>query len=218
VVVLGLGFGMGPAHFVDYAASNGVAITPEESEAIVADWRQANARIVAFWYRLDDTAKGLLRDFKGATLTRRINDKIWLTVSLARNGSCLLTMLLSSGRRLYYRNARLVPDGGRDAILYDGVDPYTKKWGDIRTWGSKLAENATQATARDVIVEAALRVDKQGLGDLVLSVHDELVFEVDGDLAQARGPQIKLEVDRRPAWAPDLPVASEGSILKRYGK
>ena len=219
-VVLGLGFGMGPAHFVEYASTNGVTITLPESEEMVRDWRQANERIVQFWYRLGDVALGLLRDFNGATLERAVNQKVELTVSLARNGACLLTMLLPSRRRLYYRNARVVSIAGRDSIVYEGVDPYTKKWGDIRTWGSKLAENATQATARDVIIEAALRVeDKLKLGaSLVLSVHDELVFEVDEASSQKMSHQIRQEIDRRPSWALDLPVASEGAIMTRYGK
>jgi DNA polymerase bacteriophage-type len=219
-VVLGLGFGMGPAHFVDYAAKDGLTISLAESENIVREWREANPQIVQFWKRLGDTAMDLLRGFRGATVERRANSKISFCVSLARNGTCLLTMLLPSGRRLYYRNARIVhdPDRKRDSIVYDGISPYTKKWGDVRTWGSKLAENATQATARDVIVEAALRVDGFKLGDLVLSVHDELVFEVDEQRAGTLAKGIQWEIDRRPSWARDLPVASEGAIMKRYGK
>ena len=69
-----------------------------------------------------------------------------------------------------------------------------------------------------MIVEAALRVDAARLGDLVLSVHDELVFEVPADNAHALAPRIKAAVDQRPAWALDLPVASEGGIISRYGK
>ena len=218
---LGLGFGMGPKHFVDYALTYGVVVSLQESEAMVKDWRAANRFIQAFWYRLDDVAKDLRRAFNGAaSITRSANQYIAFTVSKARNGTMLLTMLLPSGRRLYYRNARLIrdPDSGRDSIVYEGVDTYTKKWTDVRTWGSKLAENATQAVARDVIIEAGLRVDKQNFGDLVLSVHDELIFEVDEAFAPGRAVQIKLEIDRRPVWAPDLPVASEGSIMGRYGK
>ena len=222
VVVLGLGFGMGPRHFVEYAAGMGVTITPAESEEIVREWRLANGRITSFWYRLDDVAKAVLRAWssKGASITQQANPYISFTASTARNGTCLLTMLLASGRRLYYRNARLVhdPDKGRESIVYEGIDTYKKKWMDIRTWGSKLAENATQAIARDVIIEAGLRVDRQNLGALVLSVHDELIFEVDNDDAIACESFIKTEIDARPIWAPDLPVASEGSIQWRYGK
>ena len=218
---LGLSFGMGPAHFVDYALTYGVIVSAQESEAMVKDWRAANHYIQAFWYRLGDVAADLLRAFNGATsITRSANQYISFTVSKARNGTTLLTMLLPSGRRLYYRNARLVrdPDKGRDSIVYEGVDTYTKKWTDVRTWGSKLAENATQAVARDVIVEAGLRVDHQGLGDLVLSVHDELVFEVLDGSSGKSAHEIRQEIDKRPAWAVDLPVASEGGISYRYGK
>ena len=221
IVVLGLGFGMGHRHFVDFAASNRVTISLEESETMVRDWRAANAHVVSFWYRLDDVAKGLLHDFnRVAPITRSANRYISFSVSRARNGTTLLTMLLPSGRRLYYRNARLVrdPDTGRDAIIYEGVDTYTKKWTDIRTWGSKLAENATQAVARDVIIEAGLRVDQQKLGSLVLSVHDELVFECAEWNVELQAKAIQLEIDARPAWALDLPVASEGTVTWRYGK
>lgn len=226
VTVLGLGFGMGPAHFVDYAASNRVTITLAQSENMVRDWRAANSDIVTFWYRLDDIAKGVIRDFNNSgrasqkPVTAWATGKIAFTASRARNGTCLLTMLLPSGRRLYYRNARLVrdPDKGRDAIIYEGVDAHTKKWTDIRTWGSKLAENATQAVARDVIIEAGLRVENQNLGELVLSVHDELAFELDEADAVPCEAFIATEINARPVWAPDLPVASEGDILWRYGK
>ena len=221
---LGLGFGMGPRHFIDYALTYGVVVSLEESEDMVREWRAANDRIVQFWWDMDRVAKSVIRDWvffmKQRPVTHRVNAKIEFTASKARNGTCLLTMLLASGRRLYYRNARLAtdPEKGREAIVYEGVDTYTKKWTDIRTWGSKLVENATQAVARDVIIEAGLRVDALGLGDLVLSVHDELVFECAEWNAELQAKSIQLEIDARPAWALDLPVASEGSIMRRYGK
>ena len=220
VVVLGLGFGMGPRHFVEYAAGQGVVITLEESESMVREWRLANDKIVSFWRRLDDIAKVVLRGFNGSPFELQATSEISFCASRARNGTCLLTMLLASGRRLYYRNARLAadPGTGRESIVYEGVDTYTKKWSDQRTWGSKLAENATQATARDVIIEAGLRVDHQGLGDLVLSVHDELVFEVLDGSSGKMSHEIRQEIDKRPTWAVDLPVASEGGISYRYGK
>ena len=165
-------------------------------------------------------AKVVLRGFNGSPFELPATSGISFCAPRARNGTTLLTMLLPSGRRLYYRNARLVtiPGDRRESIVYEGVDTYKKKWMDIRTWGSKLAENATQAAARDVIIEAGLRVDHKGLGDLVLSVHDELVFEVLDGSAKKLSPEIKREIDARPAWAPDLPVASEGAIQYRYGK
>jgi DNA polymerase len=225
VVVLGLGFGMGPGRFQENAASNGLKFTAEECEHIVKEWRAANPKIVQFWWDLDNAAKNVIGDWHAhpahPVTIRWVGKKIELQTSRARNGSCLLTILLPSGRRLYYRNARLEqdPDNAmRVQIVYSGVDTYTKKWTDVRTYGAKLAENITQAVARDVIVEAALRVDAQNLGKLVLSVHDELLFEVDELDAQACEGFISVEINARPNWAPDLPVASEGGILRRYGK
>ena len=60
---LGLGFGMGPGHFIDYAASMGVAVTLEESEDMVREWRAANDRIVQFWWDMDRVAKDVIREW-----------------------------------------------------------------------------------------------------------------------------------------------------------
>jgi DNA polymerase len=222
VVTLACSYQMGPDRFRATAAGPpyNLSLTALEAETAVRSWREANPKIVDFWWTSDRTVKDLLAAFTGFTISAPINDKVSVTVSRARNGQALLTMLLPSGRRLYYRRARLVPNpaGGRDEIVYSGVDPITKRWGDVRTYGGKIVENATQSAARDCIIEAALRIDDLGLGDLVLSVHDELVFEVPIDEAEARSKAIGVEIDRRPPWALDLPVASAGGVLTRYGK
>jgi hypothetical protein len=44
------------------------------------------------------------------------------------------------------------------------------------------------------------------------------VFEVPLEEAEARAVAIGAEIDRRPDWAEDLPVASEGNWTLRYGK
>ena len=81
----------------------------------------------------------------------------------------------------------------------------------MRTYGAKLMENATQACARDISeVEAALRIDRLRLGELVLSVHDELLFEVPitgSGIARARGDRA---ADQLAAGLGnlDLPIAS----------
>jgi DNA polymerase bacteriophage-type len=220
VLVLACGFGMGPGRFQETALVYGITLTARESEEGVKGWRDANTKIVSLWWRTDRVVKEALRTFKGAKpVTIEINDKLSVMVSASRTGAALLTIRLPNGRRLYYRNARLVPGGKYgDEIAYDGVDQKTKQWGTLRTYGGKLVENITQATARDVIVEAALRVDRANLGRLVLSVHDELVFEVPKDEAEGKAPLIQAEINHRPPWAFDLPTASEGGVKHRYGK
>jgi DNA polymerase len=222
VITLACAYQMGPSRFQETAASPAynLPMKTEETEFAVRSWRESNPKIVDFWWAADRTVKELLATFTGRTISAPINTKVSVTISRARNGHALLTLLLPSGRRLYYRHVRLVPNPamGRDEIVYSGVDPITKRWGDVRTYGGKLVENITQSVARDVIIEAALRVDDLKLGDLVLSVHDELVFEVPIEEAETRSKAIGVEIDRRPSWAPDLPVASSGGVTRRYGK
>ena len=83
--------------------------------------------------------------------------------------------------------------------------------------GPFIVHNCTQAAARDVIVEAALRVDRHGLGDLILSVHDELIFEVETEKAEILSQEIQARITQRPSWGKDLPVACEGGVRARYG-
>jgi DNA polymerase len=224
---LALGFQMGAPKLVATAKKDyGLALSLAEAERFVQGFRDASPRIVELWWAADRAARNALAGFKGSggrPVTVAINQKLSVTASMSRTGRTLMTLKLPSGRRLYYRNAALEPDPtssipGRLAITYDGVDPRTKRWTRARAYGGKLIENATQAAARDVIVEAALRIDEKGLGDLVMSAHDELVEEADMDRAEANVALIEQEIVKRPLWGLDLPVACEGGIRVRYGK
>ena len=218
-VTLSLGYGMGAAKFADRAKSYGLDLSLNESQAMVDQWRQSNSKITAFWSTTEQTAKeALKRGLSGP-----------FQVTKAKNGQPLMTILLPSGRRLYYRNIRLEPDldrRGRDALTYDGVHQDTKRWSTIRTYGAKLVENITQAIARDVLVEAAMRMHG-GAARLVFSVHDELVFEVNpkelghlnNEMSVGEAYLLgKGAIEMTPKWAEGLPIEVEGAIMDRYGK
>ena len=221
VAVLGLGYGMGHVAFVDFAKGYGLDLTKEQSADIVYNWREANPFIRKFWWGLDNVVKDAIRH-KGNvySLLQGFDIAAKVTNSFGRP---VLLIQLPSKRLLYYRNPRLEIDPikpAHEAIVYDGVSQYTKLWEPIRTWGAKLAENVTQAVARDVIVEAALRVSRTCPQlDLVLSVHDELLFEApkfDGDIVMP--DVVRNIVEQPPSWAHGLPVAAKGGVLERYGK
>lgn len=223
VAVLGLGYGMGPKHFIEFAAGYGLTIGFEESQRMVFDWRQANPNIVSFWRQLDDGVRKAIGINPAGIRIGLVEAR----VTLAKNGDPLLTIKLPSGRHLFYRNIRLEDDPthpGRDGIVYDGADPITKRWTSVRSWGAKFAENLTQAVARDVMVEAAMRIENWKAGDisldlkLVLSVHDELVWEAPSGIPDMGLQGIGSLVETRPAWAQDLPVRAKGSLMDRYGK
>jgi len=87
-----------------------------------------------------------------------------------------------------------------------------------RTWGGTLAENATQACARDIMAEAMTRVaDRAGLAP-IMTIHDELVYPAPSEALQP-GVFAYLEklVQQPPSWAGGLPIAGEVKLMSRYG-
>ena len=102
-----------------------------------------------------------------------------------------------------------------DSLVYQGTDN-TGKLRIEDTYGGKLTENVTQATARDLLAEAMLRADKTDEYDLLLSVHDELICEVDEDKGNL--DEFNALVSILPDWAEGCPVEAEGWRGKRYKK
>ena len=89
----------------------------------------------------------------------------------------------------------------------------------MRSWGSKFFENIVQATARDVIFQAGFRAWTMVPGlDLLFSVHDELVFEIEAHEAEHAYRMIKVVAETLPTWLKGLPLAASGAVLTRYGK
>jgi DNA polymerase len=86
-----------------------------------------------------------------------------------------------------------------------------------KVYGGLIAENLTQCLARIVITEAMNKMTRAGL-KLVLQVHDEVVACSDTDQAEADFALMQRIMAERPAWAPSLPLASEGGVDERYVK
>ena len=84
-------------------------------------------------------------------------------------------------------------------------------------YGAKLLENITQALARIVIMQAAIRLAKRGYR-FVLQAHDELVFVVPEAQVDAAKKTIMEEMIRSPEWLPDLPLAAELGVGDNYGE
>lgn len=233
VCALGLGFGMGPPKFRDTAAAAPYNIMLDEATAqrVVQDWRAANPRIVQLWQDLEWAFVQVL-SYPGS-IYRGGRSPIRFTSW--RNGSGVdVEMRLPSGRPLYYRDCLIGHDqNGRRQITFMGLDPITKRWTRIKTYGGKLAENATQAVARDVIaaclvglenVDGVDGTDERKGFRPVLSVHDEVVVE----LVQSRvlekpgAPAAQHAVadifSQVPSWAKGLPLAYETSTVARYTK
>jgi len=166
-------------------------------------WRLAHPATVQFWEWLGTHAidavqlpdRGYLR--RAITVRR---DKAWLLIKLP------------SGRYLCYPSPR-IEDG---KITYMGVNPYTRKWERLATYGGKLVENVTQAVARDVLACAMPRVETVGY-EIVLSVHDELITEAPDNEDYSADALADLMTEGTP-WTKGLPLAAAGFETRRYYK
>jgi DNA polymerase len=87
----------------------------------------------------------------------------------------------------------------------------------VKLYGGLLAENASQALARDIFCDMLCRIHDAGL-KIIFHVHDEVVLEVPEETAQVDLQRVIDIMSTPPEWIPDIPLAAEGSILNRYTK
>ena len=88
-------------------------------------------------------------------------------------------------------------------------------WGRQFTYGGKLAENATQATSREVLVPAMQRLEAAGY-PIILSVYDEIVCEVPDGHGSVEEFQELLSI--KPYWCADWPIGVDCWEGQRYKK
>ena len=204
VLILALGYGMGAVKLRETALkSYGVRLTAPQAETFKDGWRRSNAHIVQFWYDMEWAAKQAFLHM-GQVYAARGSGVAFVCTSRA------LQMRLPSGRVLYYHKPRLDRETG--SLVYWGPE-VGGRWVEQRTWSGKLAENATQAAARDIMAEAMLRAWRRKALVPCMTVHDELVYPV-----RVGGKEYLKEIMLEPPpWAGGLPLAGESKIMRRYG-
>ena len=180
----------------------------QESELpeIVAAWRKANPKIVKLWWDLEAAAIRAVKDRTVQNLQRNV--KLFYKAGV-------LFMQLPSGRSLAYVRPRIELDErfGRDKLSYEGVE--LGKWCRIDTYGGKLAENLTQAIARDCLVESLLRLDAAGY-KIAFHVHDEAVLDVPHGFGSLK--EVEAIMSEPIDWAPGLPMRAESFEADYYKK
>lgn len=202
---LGLGFQMGAPKFRVTCKKQGNYDLPLGMEdTAVAIFRSTNKRIVSFWYELDRAAKRAVVNKGKAFQVRKLT-------FLCRDveGLPFLLMQLPSGRKLAYPRPRVTNDR---LLFFGNIKGAT--WGDVDTFGGKLAENATQAVAADIMANGAYRAERKGY-QIATLIHDQaLAYHRPG---QTPEEFVRLLTDL-PAWAEGLPIAAEGSLVSFYKK
>ena len=102
-----------------------------------------------------------------------------------------------------------------NAVEISATNSMTKKWERRSLYGGLLTENVVQATARDLMAEAMLRVEQEGYS-VVLTVHDEILVEVPETV---HGPDaFSYLMADTPEWGSQIPVLVEGWEGERFKK
>ncbi|KYM65494.1 XRE family transcriptional regulator [Fusobacterium necrophorum subsp. funduliforme] len=188
-----------------------MGLTEHEMKDIVSRWRNTSKRIVELWYALENAAvdvitTGQKRTVKCVTLAMEFDVTF---------GQEFLTILLPSGRKLFYPKPHLRENQfGSMQMHYKGINQTSKKWEIIPTYGGKLTENIVQAIARDCLTETLLRVKQKGW-QVVFHVHDEIILDAPKfvsleDVERVMGEPIP--------WAPGLILKAAGFVSDYYMK
>lgn len=209
---LACGFGGAEGAFGTMAALYGLELDPEQVKEIVTGWRATNTNIVNFWYKLDEACRqailqpGVMTSV-GNMAKFHVKDN-WLR------------MKLPSGRFLCYSMPAIVEHPmfeNATSISYMGVNSYTRRWERLHTYGGKLAENWTQAVARDVLFENSLLIEEAGF-PIIMKVHDETITEP-VDSPEFTTDRLCRLLSNTPWWADEsLPLSASGAEMMRYAK
>nr|DAT66298.1 MAG TPA: DNA polymerase I [Caudoviricetes sp.] len=177
----------------------------EELQPLVDLWRASNPHIVQFWWDMDCAVKTCVK--------RHVEVE---THGIRCAYKCgVLFIRLPSGRKLAYAKPRIGENRfGGESVTYEGLG-MTKKWERIETFGGKLVENITQATARDLLVFAMKQLRNRGF-DIVMHVHDEIVLEVPHGVSSVE--EICSIMAENPPWAKGLPLKADGYACEFYRK
>lgn len=227
VAVLALGYGGGVGAFQSMAKNYFIKVPDPQADEIKQAWRLAHPKIVNYWYDVERAAIAAVRE--GGKQAAGAPGR---EVVFKKSGS-FLWCRLPSGRVLCYPYPEMrvvtTPWGEeKDALTYMTVvsnpkakiieDPNSNgTWKRISTYGGSLAENVTQAAARDLLAEAMKRLDAAGF-EIVMHVHDELVVEVDEASDEGTLKRVEEIMAEVPSWATGLPLAAEGWRGKKYRK
>jgi DNA polymerase len=213
--VLSLGYGAGWKKFItmalNYTGEDITAndpeteikvdpLTMEEYEAdgygkrsreIVNDFRNTNPKITQFWRTLDDQLRASI-------------------------GSDLV-ITLPSGRKMRYNKVRSQctvrpdKDGKPEKKMVITAEVMGKR---REFYGGKIAENVTQAVARDVFGVGLVRIEEHGGYDNLFSAHDEAVTETDDGSKE----ELQELLGQTPEWLPGCPIEAEAAELDHYKK
>ena len=212
VAELALGF-QGGWRAADRMQGN-AGMTEEELKHIVKKWREASPAIVALWNEYHTLAVK-------AVMTGKRQKAKRLGVEFGITGNWMYIQI-PSGRRLHYyrpKVVRKVNEFGRNVTELTYLDTEQGKSGFFRqgTYGGKLVQAVTQATARDALFSGIDRLRQEGF-QTVMHTHDEVIVEVPERIAESSLKRVVEILSEPLPWFPGVPLPADGYLTKYYKK
>jgi DNA polymerase len=207
-----------------------VFMTDEEIQDAVKAWRLASPAItgkgyygepLGYWYGLQGAAfaavenPGHCYQFKALTFGVK-NDVLYCRLPSGRNLT-YHTPRLEMGTMSWGKATLRLTYMGWNSNYFNGPVGWMK----LDTYGPKIAENVTQAVARDILAYSMVGLAAAGY-PIVLHVHDEVIAEV--PVGWGSVEEFERIMGRMPPWAVDAagrswPVKAAGGWRgRRYRK
>lgn len=204
--ILGCGYGMGSAKFLSTCELFGVACDAALAERAVSMYRDAHPAITAYWRKLNQDAMSAVKNRGNRVGSFHVEETA---------GCPYLFFTLPSGRTLAYRDPQIGTDPQfGEQLTYWGQLPMSQQAGRIKLYGGKLAENASQAVAADVMSHGARVAEARGMLPFAL-IHDQgLAIRRDGKTAE----EFAAALADVPVWAKGLPLKVEAKVAPFYSK
>lgn len=177
----------------------------------VETYRKRYPEVPAMWKAQEEAAIKAIATGKGV----RCGKVVWKVVGR------FLKCRLPGGRCLNYATPKLAHaktswGETKPSIRFMGRDQKTGRWSRQATYGGKITENITQATARDIMGHAKNQLADDPIYDLLLSVHDEIIAEVDSD--KGDGDLFAKTMATLPPEYEGCPINAEPKRYRRYRK
>lgn len=211
-------------------------------EIIKLGWRAQNAAIAKSWRDLEGVVREAVESPGSVTSAAKVQYLVAKGFLWARlpSGRCLAygnpklkaqvwakikmpdgtwseseVMDREQAERMELRGEAKIEGTTSDKVTVLGVDSNTKQWRRYGLYGGLLAENNTQAIARDLLVNGMHKAEGAGY-PIIATVYDEIIAERRrGEADLAAFERLICEL---PAWAEGLPLTAGGFLAKRYKK
>jgi DNA polymerase len=165
------------------------------AKKIIDKYRATAWPVVSFWEAMGDL---LVKSLAGG------KEVVYKCLTFRKE-----EIVLPNGMKLLYPNLRQVKDketGGMNWVY--GED-------ETKLYPGKITNNVVQGTARIVMTDGMLRVNKKY--PIAGTVHDELIAVVPDDEVAHAKTWVLAQMTMEPSYMPGIPLAADGGAHRRYG-